>query len=325
MTDSHIVTLSDRYVLAVTRRLPERNRTDVAGELRALIADDVDARTASGVTTEQAERDAIESLGDPARLAASYANRPLHLIGPRLYVQWVNLLRLLLLIVLPFVAGGVILAKLIDDAPVGEIAVQTLGVLIGTVVHLCFWVTVVFAVLDRVDGGASAFEEWTADDLVEEFDDRWKQRWALITSSSWLAIGIVALISQHLLEPIVTPAGERAPVFDPQLWSWWLPYAIVVAVVDVVLGVLAYRRRRWTMVDASLAIVLAIALAVPFIVLVAREQLFTPGLIELVATATDASIPRIVGSVLIAVAIGAVLWRSIDVVLLAARDRRSEG
>ena len=63
-------TLTDRYVWAVLKSLPEAKRADIDRELRATIADDVEAREADGRDAAAAEREALAELGDPARLAA---------------------------------------------------------------------------------------------------------------------------------------------------------------------------------------------------------------------------------------------------------------
>ena len=84
-TTTTTTTLTDRYVDAILRRLPERQRPDIEQELRASIADAVDDRLEAGADPAEAETAVLTELGDPARLAAGYADRPLHLIGPELY------------------------------------------------------------------------------------------------------------------------------------------------------------------------------------------------------------------------------------------------
>lgn len=323
MTDSTTPNLSERYVHAVVRSLPERSRVDVADELRGLIADEVDARTSSGVDPALAEREAIASLGDPAVLASSYSDRPLHLIGPRRFLQWSRLLRLLLAIVPTCAAGGLILAKLLEGAPVGEIAVETIAVLFAVVVHVCFWVTLVFALLERFAPETELAEPWTPDELPVAQPDRASLGWAVVSGAAWLAVVITAVIVQQILQPVVTADGDRAPVLDPALWSWWLPYFFVVWLAELGLAVIAYRRRRWGIGEAAVNIVLAGAFMIPFVVLVAQEQLASAELITVLVELTDASIPGILGSIIIVVAIIAALWDAVDGVMRAARSHRA--
>ena len=69
-------TLTDRYVWTVTRHLPDDIGPDVARELRATIADAVDARVEAGVEPTTAEGEVLSELGDPDVLARTYGGRP---------------------------------------------------------------------------------------------------------------------------------------------------------------------------------------------------------------------------------------------------------
>ena len=78
-------TLSERYITATINELPAEMHDDVRPELQASIADAIAGRIEQGDEHEAAERAVLSDLGDPSILAASYADRPLHLIGPRYY------------------------------------------------------------------------------------------------------------------------------------------------------------------------------------------------------------------------------------------------
>ena len=90
--------LTDRYVAATLRSLPDRQRQDIEAELRALVAD---ARREAGVDADSAERQVLTELGAPARLAASYSDRSLNLIGPEFYLDYVRVLTVLLSTLVP--------------------------------------------------------------------------------------------------------------------------------------------------------------------------------------------------------------------------------
>ena len=68
--------LTDRYVWAVLRSLPGAQRAELEPEIRALVADAIDAKARRRATP------ALVELGDPNALAARYADRPQYLIGP---------------------------------------------------------------------------------------------------------------------------------------------------------------------------------------------------------------------------------------------------
>ena len=91
--------LTDRYVDAAMRTVPENQRDDLAAELRASIDDQVEARVEQGDARDAAERAVLTDLGDPEKLAAQYTDRPLWLVGPRYYLTWWRLTKLLWAIV----------------------------------------------------------------------------------------------------------------------------------------------------------------------------------------------------------------------------------
>ena len=62
---SHDATLTDRYVEATLRRLPEGQRPDIERELRASIADAVDGRVEAGRRTGRCGAAVLTELGDP--------------------------------------------------------------------------------------------------------------------------------------------------------------------------------------------------------------------------------------------------------------------
>src|SRR5690625_6419151 len=95
--------LADRYISATINELPADLHDEVRPELQASIADAVEARMAQGEDRETAERAVLTELGDPAVLAAGYADRPLQLIGPRYYLPWLRLLKRLLMIIPPII------------------------------------------------------------------------------------------------------------------------------------------------------------------------------------------------------------------------------
>ena len=161
--NDHASTLTDRYVWAVLRSLPEAQRADIDRELRATIADTVDAKIESGSKPADAEREALIELGDPYKLAWGYADRPLHLIGPALFPDYIRLLRVLYFIVLPIVVVVVFLSLLLAKSLEGESPWGAFGpiwpIAIGVAVHMGFWTTLVFAVLERTHAAGQAAHE----------------------------------------------------------------------------------------------------------------------------------------------------------------------
>ncbi|MET0724943.1 MAG: hypothetical protein ABWY36_01235 [Leifsonia sp.] len=313
--------LTDRYVWAAVRTAPEKQRPELEQEVRSLVADTTEAKLEAGSPT--AERDAIVELGDPQVLAARYADRPLVLIGPAYYLVWQRLLKLLLVIVVPFAALGIGIGQFIAEASPGAIIGSLIGGAIGVAVHLCFWVTVVFAVLDRTTGGKPIIE-WNPDTLPElPSSTKQSALGELIASVAFLALFLVVLVWQQF-NPWVTEDGSPVPVLDPSLWSFWLPWFIGLTIAEIAFAFVAYFR-GWSYPLAAVNVLLNIAFAVPAIWLLLTGSLFNPAFLEVIAAHTDDNFDdamRITGIVIVAVIVAICAWDVIDGFLRAHRARR---
>ncbi len=276
--------LTDRYVWAVLRSLPEAQRADIDRELRATIADTVDAKIESGSTPADAEREALIELGDPYKLAWGYADRPLHLIGPALFPDYIRLLRVLYFVVLPIAVVGVFLALLLAKSLEGESPWGAFGaiwpVAIGIAVHMGFWTTLVFAVLERTTPQGRALTTWdpaTLPQIPVKGTIRSLDTGAALV---WLTLYVAALIGQQFFSPLLDAAGDPLPVINPELWSFWLPYFIGLAVLEAVFAVVLHRTRRWTVPLAIVNTVLALAFAIPAMILLWSGDVMNPAFAE---------------------------------------------
>ena len=70
------VTLTDRYIDATVRSVPERQRADLSAELRSSIADQIEARVEGGADPAEAERAVLTALGDPTASLRSTPTAP---------------------------------------------------------------------------------------------------------------------------------------------------------------------------------------------------------------------------------------------------------
>ena len=89
----------ERYIREVTRHLPRSQREDVARELRSTLEDSLEGRLKDGAGESAAATETLLNFGPPRALAASYRSGPRHLIGPSLYPDFMNALKITLLVV----------------------------------------------------------------------------------------------------------------------------------------------------------------------------------------------------------------------------------
>ncbi|MFI0794669.1 permease prefix domain 1-containing protein [Micromonospora rubida] len=271
--------LTDRYLAATLRAVPAPRREELDAELRGSIEDMIEARTDAGRDADAAEREVLNELGNPDRLAARYADRRLQLIGPTYYLHWQRLLRLLLTFV-PALAGttvGVIQAATGEDL-VPAIA-SGFGTAFEVAVQVTFWVTLAFAIIERVEPSLK-LPVWTVDQLPEVPAKQDMTLTDIAASAALMLFAAAFLPWQHFWSWARQIDGERIPLLDPALWRSWLPVLMAVLLAGVVFELVKYRVGRWTWPLVAVKAALDLAFSVPVVWLLVNDRLLNPDLIE---------------------------------------------
>jgi hypothetical protein len=310
-------TLTDRYIEATVRTLPVTAQEDVRAELAASIADDVDARLEQGQPADVAEREVLTALGDPSVLAARYADHPLHLIGPRYYLAWWRLLKLLLAIVPACVVAAVALGQALSGAAIGTIVAQAIATALGVAVHLAFWVTLVFVILERT--GADTGLAWSLDDLPDA-QDRGRGVGDLVASLVFLALMVGALLWDHF-RGVVYVGGEWLPLLHPELWPGWTAVLLALVAGEVALAFVIFAR-GWSPAAAVANAALAVVVLSLALTGLGRGVLVNPELVRFLTAEAGADVPRILAVILGFTVAGVCVWDGIDGFLKARRAAR---
>ncbi|MEV1328828.1 permease prefix domain 1-containing protein [Micromonospora costi] len=273
-----MTSLTDRYLAATLRAVPAARREEIAIELRGSIEDMIDGRRAEGRDAETAEREVLTELGNPTQLAARYADRRLQLIGPAYYLAWEKLMKLLLSFI-PALAGLVVGLLEATDGDAGDAIGAGVSTAIQTAVQIAFWVTLVFAVLERTNTSLN-LPAWTVDQLPEDHTNRQITLVDTAAAIGWLVLVIAYLPIQHFRSFVPSADGENLPILDPALWSFWLPFLMAVLVLNVGLEIAKYRAGRWTWPLVGANAVLNLAFAVPVIWLISTDRLLNPDFVN---------------------------------------------
>lgn len=318
--------LTDRYVIEASRSLPRRQGAEFARELEERIRDDIDARVGSGESTpETAEFDALTALGDPARLAASYADRPPMLIGPRWYATWKRVLIITEWSAVPAVAGVYLLAWFIAGEVDAGIIGTTWLVMLTTGIYVAFFTTVVFAAIDR----APAQEQpevaaWSPTHLPAGAGaSPLERRIGLFAKLFWLAALVAIVVLQQFGPRRWGDLDGMLPVLDPALWSFWLPYFLVLVGLEAGMAFWVFRS-EWTWPAAVVNLLLALAWAVPSTWLIVTGQLFAPGFVEQFEANLDADAQQVLPILLVGGIVAGAVADAIVGFVLAARASRRE-
>jgi hypothetical protein len=265
-------TPTDRYLDAVAHEVPHDRRDEVRAQLRERIEVDLTRRVAAGIPAAEAERQALEALGDPRRVADEAAG-PRWLVGPRVYPDYLRVLRLVAAIALPIVAAAVAIASgLAGQNPV-EVVFSALAAVAGAAVQIAFWVTVAFVVVDR--SGArppSMRHRWTIEDLPAP------ARVTVTLGDTISGIVLSVLLIAVVLWPWQYEASAGAGSVPVLASGLPVVTAVLVGILvaGIVLDVVLYLVGRWTILAAVVNTLLDAAFAGIVIWLVATDQLFDP-------------------------------------------------
>jgi magnesium-transporting ATPase (P-type) len=282
--------LIDIYIHEVTRRLPEKNRKDIALELQSTIEDMLPENY-----SEEDVREALVNLGSPVTLAGGYLDRPMHLIGPRYFEVYVTLLKM----ILPIAATIALIVSFSESVftynaneTVINIILATIGKgileILSTSVQTFFWITLVFAILERTDTSKDELplKKWTPDEL-KNISPILKEKKISKTSifGSLLEIGIFTAVyfnAVRLLgvyENIHGKLQMTLPSFNQEvLQSYW--FIVLVAIgVEVTLVCYKFIAGQWTMRIAIFNLIRHVISSIVLIVLLGNSSLINPDFI----------------------------------------------
>jgi len=266
---------TDRYVAATLRSLPGRQRQDIEAELRALIADTIDDRREAGVGAASAEREVLTELGAPARLAASYSDRSLHLIGPEFYLDYLRVLTVLLSTLVPLWFVTVALVSFTDGAPADAAFGGALYSALETAMSIAFFTTLVFAIIERVSAVRTKRKAtWDPSSLPEVRDKRGYFT-EMIGGVIFLAVIVIAVVLAQTLGAVEGPEGAKVGPVASAVWESGVLYiALFFAIASISSHVLAYYT-GWSTANAITNTVFVILFAVPAIWLAASGRLLS--------------------------------------------------
>lgn len=260
--------LIDRYLAAVARELPERDRADITAELRDELLTNIEAREeALGRPLAEGELEAeLVAFGNPLVVAGRY-RKVQHLIGPQLFPFWWAAMRATFVVIavvyLVLIVLGLILSGRVSGLDVPE-PLLVFGCAFGAV-------TGVFALIERF-GDPAKVARWRPERLPPARGKRPSQ-FELLTE---IGMGVVFLLwwtgAIHFrnVVPEIGLQVDLAPVWARYFW-WILGYSVIEIGSNVIALIRPDRAPlvRWMVIWRSLlgaGILLAVIQASRFLV-----------------------------------------------------------
>ncbi|WP_152655527.1 hypothetical protein [Oceanobacillus sp. CFH 90083] len=165
----------NRYIYAVTQKLPSSQRQDIADELRGLIEDMLEERTEREDMKESDIEEVLLELGSPRELADKYRGTKKYMIGPELFDSYILVLKIVLIVISASIGIGFIIQTILDPVSILNYFVDMIVRLV-TVLPMAFgWTTFWFAIGDLYDGNKQKDllgQEWKPSDLPPIPDEK---------------------------------------------------------------------------------------------------------------------------------------------------------
>ncbi|CDQ20079.1 HAAS signaling domain-containing protein [Halobacillus karajensis] len=142
----------DRYIYAVTQKLPHSQRKDIAAELRGLIEDMLEERVQGGNITDKEVEEVLLELGNPSHLAQKYRGTKNYLIGPEFYYSYILVLKIALISTASVIFGVFIIQTIIDPVSILQHFIECIVSLVTALPSAFGWTTFGFAIADYYGG-----------------------------------------------------------------------------------------------------------------------------------------------------------------------------
>jgi hypothetical protein len=285
--------LLDRYITAVGKNLPLKNRGDIQTEIRSTLEDMLEDRSQkAGRPVDDAMLvEVLKAYGAPDTVAATYS-RERYLIGPRLYPIFTLVIKVVFIVLSVLAAVGLGLA-----AVTGPITLQAMaktfgsGLLqyFGTIMTAFGNIVLVFAIMERLlpDSAMNDLEvdspkEWDPRSLMKEPETDAVPLWEPVLSIVVTFIGLVILNFYPQViafTPSLNNLGSGTVIFYPLLseaFFSYVPWITLAGLMEIGRNILLFRRGQWNMTTRLLFIggkMLAIVIA--------KAMLFGPSIVGL--------------------------------------------
>lgn len=205
------------------------------------------------------------------------AQPPNALIGPAVYPAFIRVLTRLEAIIVPIVFIGVGLASIVGEASPWQVLSSAANAAVLAGIQVAFWVTVVFAVVERT-GGAPA--RWALADVPTARRATGVSVGELVASTVGLTLLTVFLVWQPGYQSTWGDVDSLIPIIDPALNQFWIPWLVGVVLASLVLTVAVFVHGRWTIWLAGVNSALNLAFAAPVIWLLLNDRVLSPQFVD---------------------------------------------
>lgn len=287
--------LINRYVYAVTKSLPEKQREDIEKELKALINDMVEEDEGTETYDEKVKKVLLE-LGDPDLLADNYRGSRRYLIGPQNYDKYIMLLKIVSGAIFIGISIAVTISSIFSDQKnLVDILGNYFASLFSGLLQGFAWTTAAFAIAERhninmnIDGTENG--EWNLSKLPMMPEKKAmippsESIFSIIFTAIFTAIFFLA--PQLLAVYIHNDSGLNViPIFNLDILLGYRVLFLVIFILAILREALKLYSRRWTLRLSIPFSILSIASTVLMLIVFTNPNVWNPNFPSEIAAITS--------------------------------------
>lgn len=282
--------LIERYIYAVTNKLPTNQRADIEKELRGLIEDMLEEQLQGREATDEDVQQVLAELGDPREMANRYRDAKQYLIGPELFSSYLSVLKIVIIAVSIAFAVLFCIESLLEPRTIAELFIDHLLGLIIAYFQAFTWVTIIFALIEfytirkgrshKLSGSGA----WKPSDLPQLPDHLTEiKRSGPIASIIFytIAAGIILLSIEHI--GVWWFQGQQPtviPIFDEAVFRSFVPVILALFALAVIKNIAMLIKRRWTLSLIGAEILLSLLSFLLALWMFADQTVWNPDFIQ---------------------------------------------
>lgn len=277
--------LIKRYVHDVTRRLPDKQRDDVAQELTTEIESMVEDRAGGKKPTERQLKAVLMELGSPSLLADQYRDKPRFLIGPDYYEPYVSLLKTLYLVILPLLAFVVWTTEAMTaNHTLLSMAIKVAGTLFEVSLHIFFWTTLSFLFVQKMADGQRHDHNWKPDDLPDLPPEQEITRRESYFAIAWSVFAVLATLYQIPAVYQAISPHDVPQFFSAAMWPGWTLGLLAISLIGLATEIVKLIVGGWTRLTVGLICIINVVTIGFFVSLVSQVYpIANPDMMRLLA------------------------------------------
>lgn len=229
MTNNELI---ERYIYAVTKKLPGAQKQDVSDELKTLIEDMLEQRCGEITPTEKDVKVVLTELGTPSELSEKYdTDEKQCLIGPPYFTTYKLVMKIVLICVSFSLILACIVTQITTPSPVWiDAVVECIATMFTGLTSAFAIVTIIFAIFYHKNIDINAHS--SIDDLPPiPKKNATISRWEPILGIGISVIFLVVFLIAPQIFGIIRHGGRLIPIFSTETIrsTWYIIVAFTAA------------------------------------------------------------------------------------------------